>query len=103
MTNDNLRKQAAERLRQAVASESYEDVQTALADYRREVEAAVSAWSSPEPPPIEVVREALDLTNWALRVVRCSRARTRDKIGQVSAVLRYRMLLSPSPRWKLEG
>ncbi len=103
MTNDNLRKEAAERLRHAVVSEAYDDVEAALVDYRREVEAAVSAWSSPEPPPIEVVREAMDLTNWALRVVRSSRARTRDKIEQVSAVLRYRTLASPSPRWKLEG
>jgi hypothetical protein len=103
MTNENLRKEAAERLRRAVASEAYDDVQTALKDYRREVEAAVSAWSSPEPPPLEVVREAMELTNWALRVVRASRARTRDKIEQVSAVLRYRTLASPPPRWKLEA
>jgi len=103
MTNENLRREAAERLRLAVVSEAYGDVQTALADYRREVEAVVSAWSSPEPPPLDVVREAMDLTNWALRVVRSSRARTRDKIEQVSAVLRYRPLASPPPRWKMEG
>ena len=103
MTNENLRREAAERLRRAVASEAYDDVETALADYRREVEAAVSAWSSPEPPPTEVVREAMDLTNWALRVVRCSRARTRDKIEQVSTVLHYSTPASPPPRWKLEG
>jgi hypothetical protein len=103
MINENLRREAADRLRRAVVSEAYDDVQTALADYRREVEAALAAWSSNEPPPLEVVREAMELTNWALRVVRSARARTSNKLEQVSAVLRYRMLASPAPRWKLEG
>lgn len=103
MKNENLRKEAADRVRRAVVSEAYDDVQEALADYRREVEAVLAAWSANEPPPLEIVREAMDLTNWALRVVRSARARTSEKLEQVSAVLRYRMLASPAPRWKLEG
>jgi hypothetical protein len=102
MTNEGLRHDAADRLRRAVVAEAYEQVDTALADYRREVEAALAA-SSNEPPPRAIVREALDLTNWALRVVRSARAHTSDKLEQVSAVLRYRTLAPTMPRWKLEG
>jgi hypothetical protein len=103
MTHENLRQQAA-RLRQTVCAEAYDEAEAAIKDYRREVEAVLEAWPPTEPPPLEVVREAMDLTNWALRVVRSARARTSDKLEQVSAVLRYRSNLpSPTPRWKLEG
>ncbi len=103
MTNERLRQQAADRLRRAVTREAYDEVQTAIADYRREVEAALAAWNRDEPPPVEVVREAMDLTKWALRVVHAARARTSDKLNQVSAVLRYRAAGQPGPTWRLEG
>jgi hypothetical protein len=103
MTNEHLRKEAANRLRRAVVSEAYDDVETSLADYRREVEAALAAWSPSEPPPLEIVREAMDLTTWALRVIRSARAHTSDKLDQVSAVLRYRAAAPPRPTWRLEG
>jgi len=103
MINDTLRQQAADRLRRAVTREAYDEVHTAIADYRREVEAALAAWNRDEPPPVEVVREAMDLTQWALRVVRAARARTSDKLDQVSAALRYRAAAPPRPTWRLEG
>ena len=103
MTNEILRQQAADRLRRAVTREAYDEVQTAIADYRREVEAALAAWHPDEPPPVEVVREAMDLTKWALGVVRAARARTSHKLDQVSAVLRYRTPALPRPNWRLEG
>jgi hypothetical protein len=103
MTSEYLRQQAADRLRRAVTREAYEEVQTAVAEYRREVEAALAAWHAGEPPPVEVVREAMDLTKWALQVVRSARARTSDKLEQVSAVMRYRPDTPPRPIWKLEG
>ena len=103
MTSEYLRQQAADRLRRAVTREAYEEVQTAVAEYRREVEAALAAWHAGEPPPVEVVREAMDLTKWALQVVRSARARTSDKLDQVSAVMRYRPDTPPRPIWKLEG
>jgi len=103
MTKDTLRQQAADRLRRAVTREAYDEVQTAIADYRREVEAALAAWNRDDPPPVEVVREAMDLTKWALRVVRAARARASDKLDQVSAVLRYRVATPPRPTWRLEG
>jgi len=103
MTNESLRQQAADRLRRAVAREAYGEVHAAIADYRREVEAALAAWHRDDPPPVDVVREAMDLTKWALHVVRAARARTSDKLDQVSAVLRYRTTDSPRPRWRLEG
>jgi hypothetical protein len=103
MTNNTLRQRAADRLRRAVTREAYEEVQTAIADYRREVEATIAAWHADEPPPVEVVREAMDLTKWALHVVRAARARTSDKLDQVSAVLHYSAAAPPRPTWKLEG
>ena len=103
MSTESLRQQAADRLRRAVAREAYDEVHQAIAEYRREVEAVVAAWRPGEPPPVEVVREAMDLTQWALRVVRAARARTSNKLDQVTAVLRYRIPLPPRPTWKLEG
>jgi len=103
MTTEHLRQQAADRLRRAVTREAYDEIHAAIADYRREVEAALAAWHADEPPPVEVVREAMDLTRWALQVVRAARARTSDKLDQVSAVLRYRLAAAPRPTWKLEG
>ena len=103
MTSENLRQQAADRLRRAVTREAYDEVHAAVADYRRQVEAAIAAWRPDEPPPLAVVREAMDLTSWALRVVRAARARTSGKLDQVSAVLRYRAAAPPRPTWKLEG
>jgi len=103
MSNESLRQQAANRLRLAVTREAYDELQTAIADYRREVEAAIAARQPDGPPPVEVVREAMDLTKWALRVVRAARARTSDKLDQVSAVLRYRAAGPTRPTWRLEG
>jgi hypothetical protein len=103
MTNQTLRQQAADRLRRAVTREAYDEVYAAIADYRREAEATIAAWHPDEPAPVEVVREAMDLTQWALRVVRAARARTSDKLDQVSAVLRYRACAPPRPTWRLEG
>jgi hypothetical protein len=103
MSNQNLRQQAADRLRRAVTRENYDEVQAAVADYRREVEATLAAWRPDEPPPVDVVREAMDLTKWALRVVRAARARTGSKLEQVSAVIQYRATAAPRPNWKLEG
>lgn len=103
MISEQLRQQAADRLRRAVTREAYDEVQAAVADYRREVEAVVAAWRPGEPPPVEVVREAMDLSKWALRMVRTARARTSRKLDQVSAVLRYRTASAPRPTWKLQG
>lgn len=103
MTNEQLRQQAADRLRRAVTREAYDEVQAAIADYRREVEVALAAREPGQPPPVEIVREAMDLTKWALRVVRAARARISDKLDQVSAVLHYRAAAPRPPTWKLEG
>src|SRR5215467_1862432 len=103
MTQTNTRLQAADRLRRAVTVEAYDEVHAAIADYRREVEAALAAWRPGEEPPVEIVREAMDLTKWALRVVRRARARTSEKLDQVTAVLHYHPAADPSPNWKLEG
>jgi hypothetical protein len=103
MTHETLCQQAAARLRQAAIREDYGEVQAAAADYRREVEAAVAARQPHEPPPVEMVREAMALTKWALRVVGSARARANDKLNQVSAVLRYRPAAPRPSTWNLEG
>lgn len=103
MTTEAMRNETAERLRKALVAEAYDDAQAALAEYRRHVDAALTAHPVDAPPPAELAREASDLMEWALRVARVSRAKTRDQLEQVSAVLRY---LSPSPdvrTWKLDG
>lgn len=103
MTSENRRLQAAALLRQAVIAEAYEETQAAIMAYRREVDLALAACAPGGPPPMELVREAMDLIAWALRAARAARARTSANLDHVSAVLRYRAP-APSPlTWKLEG
>lgn len=103
MTNDSLRGETVERLRQAVASEAYEDAQTALADYRRLVDAAVAGWPPDGPPPAKLAREAGELMQWLLQVTRAGRAQTSHQIDQVSTVLHYLHQARQAPAWQAEG
>ena len=103
MIDTDRRRHAADRLRRAITVEAYDEVQAALADYRREVEAAVAALQAHAPAAVDVVREAIDLTEWALRILRSARARTGSRLQQVSVVLRYHPSSRALPNWKLEG
>ena len=103
MRKETLRQEAANRLRRAVTREDYNEVQTAVADYRREVEAEIAAWQRDQPAPVDVVREAVDLTRWALTSLRAARARNGQKLDQVSAVLRYHSPAQARPTWRLDG
>jgi hypothetical protein len=103
MSSETLRHETITRLRQAVAMDAYEDVQGALAEYRRHVDEALATLPPDAPPPVELAGEADDLMHWALQVVRSARARTRDQLDQVAAVLGYR---GPRPQvstWKMDG
>jgi len=91
------------RLKQAVASEAFESVEEALADYRRHVESVLAAWPADASPVVELARQADELMQWALQMVRCSRTRTRDDLQQIAAALGY---LGHSPlahTWKVDG
>jgi len=103
MENEILRRETAARLRQAVASEAYEDVHTLLGDYQRHVERALASRPADDPPLVELAREAGELMQWTLEVVRAARARARDQLDQASAVLRYRQPASQAGTWKIEG
>jgi ABC-type transporter Mla subunit MlaD len=103
MSSENLRYEAITRLRQAVAMDAYEDVQAALAEYRQHIDQALAALPPDAAPPVELAREAGELMQWALQVARSTRARTRDQLDQISAVLGYR---GPRPQistWKMDG
>ena len=103
MSSETLRNKTITQLRQAVAMEAYEDVHAALAEYRRHVDKALAALPPDTAPPVELAREADDLMQWALQVVRSARARTRDQLDQVSAVLGYRYPRPQFSTWKMDG
>jgi hypothetical protein len=103
MTSETLRHETAERLRKALTSHSYDNAQAALDDYRQLVEAAVAAHPPGAPPPAELAQEVDDLMQWSLRVVRVTRAQTRDQLDQVSAALRYFSPAPPTQTWKMDG
>ena len=67
MSTDILVHETATQLRQAVASEAFDSVQTALADYRRHVETVLADWPPDAPPPTELARQAGELMQWALQ------------------------------------
>jgi len=103
MSIDILAHESAKRLREAVASEAFDSVQTALADYRRHVEAVLSNWPPGAPPPMELAQQAEELMQWALQAIRCTRARTRDELEQVSAALGYHGHAPLVHTWKVDG
>ena len=97
MTEKTGYREAAARLRHGVVSGDYGDVAIALADYRREVDAAVADGHT------ALAGEAAELTRWALQVVQAARETTRHQYDQVSAVLRYHQPAQSDPTWKMEG
>jgi len=103
MSIDILAHESAKRLREAVASEAFDSIQTALADYRRHVETVLANWPPDAPPPVELALQADELMQWALRTVRCARARTRDELEQVSAALGYHGHAPLVHTWKVDG
>jgi hypothetical protein len=102
ISHETSRQEAAARLRQVVAAEYYEGVETALAGYRRQVEAALANWPPDAAPPVELAREADELMHWALQVVCSARALARDQLDQASAVLGYCHPTPPAPTWKID-
>ena len=102
MTNESLRQETVKRLRQAVVSEAYDDVQAVLAEYRRHVDEAVAAWPPDGPPPVELAREADELMCYVLQVARAARAQTSYTLDQVSTVSHYLHHQQP-PTWKVEA
>jgi hypothetical protein len=103
MSGAGSREEAAARLRQVVASEDFSEVQAALAEYRRHLDASLAAWPPDGPPPAELARESRELTQWALRVTRAARARISQALDQVAAAQRYRRPAPPTATWKTEG
>jgi hypothetical protein len=103
MEPETLRQEAAARLRQVVAAEDYENVEAALAGYRRHVEAALANWPPDASPPTDLAREADELMHWALQVVRSARTRARDQLDQAAAVLGYCHPSPSAPTWKIDG
>jgi hypothetical protein len=103
MSTDILIHESATQLRQAVAAEAFDSVQTALADYRRHVEAVLADWPPDAPPLTELAQQADELMQWALQTIRCSRARTRDELEQVSAALGYHGHAPLVHTWKVDG
>jgi hypothetical protein len=95
MTSDSLRHESAARLRQAVASEAYDDIRGALAEYRGQVEAALGRLPSNAPALADLAREAGELMQWALQVLRTARTRNCNQLDSISAALLYGY---PGPR-----
>jgi len=103
MTSEVLRYETAERLRRALVEEAYDEAQGALAEYRCHIDAALAAHPAGAPPPLKLAQQAGELMQWALSVVHVARARGRDRLEQVSAVLRYLSASPQAPTWKVDG
>ena len=103
MSHETSRREASAKLRQVVAAEDYENVEGALAEYRRQVEAALANRPPDAPPPAELAREADELMRWALQVTRSARTRARDQLDQAAAVLGYCHSSPQAPTWKIDG
>lgn len=101
--HETSRREAAAKLRQVVAAEDHENVEGALAEYRRQVDAALANWPPDAPPPAELAREADELMHWALQVTRSARTRARDQLDQAAAVLGYCHPSKPAPTWEIDG
>jgi hypothetical protein len=103
MIKDILIHETVTQIKQAVASEAFDSVEEALADYRRHVESVLADWPADASPPVELAQQANELMQWALQTVRCSRARTRDDLQQVAAALGYHDHAPGVHTWKVDG
>jgi len=103
MISDILAHESVTRLKQAVASEAFDSVQAALADYRLHVECVLADWPADASPPVELAQQAHELMQWALQTVLCSRARTRDDLQQVAAALGYHSPAALVHTWRVDG
>ena len=103
MSSESAIHETANQLRQAVATEAFDNVQAALEAYRRRVEAVLGELPPDAPPPIELAQQADELLRWALQTVRCFRARTRDDLEQVAAALGYHGHSPLVHTWKVDG
>jgi hypothetical protein len=89
ITSYSLRHESAARLRHTMASEAYDEIAGALAEYRGHVEAALASLPSNAPALADLSREVDELMQWALQVMRAARTRHCDQLQQVSAALSY--------------
>src|SRR5260370_17369749 len=89
MSSDILAHETVTQVKQAVASEDFDSIQTALAGYRRHVEAVLANWPPDAPLPVELAQQAEALMQWALQAGRCSPAPTPHDLGQVAPPPRY--------------
>jgi len=86
-----------------VASEAYDDMPAALAEYRSHVESAVASLPVNSPALAGLACEAGELMEWALKVLRTARTRNCDHLDSISAALRYISPVFPSGTLKVDG
>ena len=97
-------RQAGDRLRKAVASESFAEAQACVAEYSRAVTEAAGKLPPGDGRALETVRQAVGLLIWAERAVRASRGHTGNELARVSASRAYRTgALRREPSYRLEG
>jgi hypothetical protein len=77
--------QAAESFRRAIQASCFGEAQHLLDEYARAVNAVLAERGPQDDRSMEAVRHALDLMQWAGRVVRSGRAHATMELARLSA------------------
>jgi hypothetical protein len=95
---------ARDRLRKAVARDSFAETEAFAAEYSRAVTETAGKLPRGDVRALEAVRQAVDVLTWAERAVRASRGHTTNQLARISASRAYRSVAGPrEPSYRLEG
>jgi len=102
MSDENLN-DASRRLTRAVTTGCYEDALLFLTEYTRGVNATLAKLDPESQEALAIVSRALDLLQWAHRVVRADRAHAAQELERLSALRTYQRSAYTTAVCNLEG
>ncbi len=97
--------QAENRLRKAVAAGSFEEAQDALSEFRRRLDEGLASLPSGDPRAASLARKALEVLEWARRMVLAARAHSGMRMARLRRRPRAYGAAAAAPQhtWKLQG
>jgi hypothetical protein len=94
---------SAQRLRAAIASESWREARSLLPDYGRELESTLKGAAPGSPEAARLLRDARELCEWTRRMALISRAHAAARLDELERAGRYHRVPVRRSRWEMLG